>query len=257
MRRPVVAGNWKMHGSTAAISGLLDDLARLDASGIDVLVFPPSTYLSMVVARLENTSVGVGAQNTYFESAGAFTGEISAEMVKDVGATHVLVGHSERRQWFGDDDDWVAGKFRAALRADLIPILCVGETAAQREAGRAEAVIVAQLDAVVVDSDVAAFERAMIAYEPVWAIGTGRSATPADAQAMHRTIREWLRSRNAAVAEQARILYGGSIKPENAAALFGGSDVDGGLVGGASLDAVQFAEICGAAVAESRRSEGR
>ena len=168
-------------------------------------------------------------------------------MVKDLGATHVLIGHSERRRWFGETDAIVAQKFSAALRVGLVPILCVGETSEQRDDGRAEQAVMTQLDAVVAAVGVTTLRRAMIAYEPVWAIGTGRSATPVDAQSMHSAIRARIRALDATVADGVPILYGGSITPANAAALFGGADVDGGLVGGASLNAEQFENICKAA----------
>ncbi len=247
MRRRVVAGNWKMHGSTATIERLLDALIQLRAPQVDVLLFPPIAYLSAVIERVRGSELAVGAQNIHAESSGAFTGEVAAEMVKDLGATHVLVGHSERRRWFGETDAIVAQKFSAALRAGLVPILCVGETSEQRDEGCAEQAVMMQLDAVIAAVGVTALRRAMIAYEPVWAIGTGRSATPVDAQSMHSAIRARIRALDAMVADGMPILYGGSITPANAAALFGGADVDGGLVGGASLNAEQFENICKAA----------
>ncbi len=236
-----------MHGSSATIGKLLEELLPLDLAGTDVLLFPPFAYLAAVVQRVRDTRFGVGAQNIHADPAGAYTGEVAAEMVSDVGATHVLVGHSERRQWFGESDALVARKFGAAIRAGLVPILCIGETLTEREAGRADAVVTAQLDAVLDVVSVSAFERAMIAYEPVWAIGTGRSATPVDAQAMHAVIRARIRAIDPTVAEGLRVLYGGSVNAENAAALFACADVDGGLVGGASLNARQFMDICRAA----------
>ncbi|HEY6597689.1 MAG TPA: triose-phosphate isomerase [Pseudomonadales bacterium] len=247
MRRPVVAGNWKMHGSSASIAKLLEDLLSLEVARTDVLLFPPFAYLAEVVRRVRNTRFGVGAQNIHADAAGAFTGEVAAEMVSDVGATHVLVGHSERRQLFGESDALIARKFSAAMRAGLVPILCVGETLTDREGGRAEAVVTGQLNAVLDVVGVGAFENAMVAYEPVWAIGTGRSATPVDAQAMHAVIRARLGAIDAAVADRLRVLYGGSVNAENARALFAAKDVDGGLVGGASLNARQFMDICRAA----------
>lgn len=247
MRRRVVAANWKMHGSTATIERLLKELQPLRVPQIDVVLLPPIAYLSDVVAHLRGSSIRAGAQNVHPEPEGAYTGEVSAEMVKDLGATCALVGHSERRRLFGEGDDVIARKFVAALRAGLQPILCVGETLAEREAGEAERVVTAQLDAVVGVAGVVALKMAMIAYEPVWAIGTGRSATPSDAQGMHRTIRERIRALDPAIADGVRILYGGSINAGNAASLFAGADVDGGLVGGASLNAGQFMEICRAA----------
>jgi triosephosphate isomerase len=236
-----------MHGSTATIGRLLTELLPLRVPQIDIVLLPPMAYLSDVVTHLRGSSIRVGAQNVHPDPEGAYTGEVSAEMVKDLGATCVLVGHSERRRLFGEGDELIARKFVAALRVGLEPILCVGETLAEREAGDAEEVVTAQLNAVVGVVGVAALKRAMIAYEPVWAIGTGLSATPSDAQAMHRTIRDRIRAQDPAVAEGVRILYGGSINAGNAASLFAGADVDGGLVGGASLNAGQFMEICRAA----------
>jgi triosephosphate isomerase (TIM) len=236
-----------MHGSTATIEQLLDALVQLKTPQVDVLLFPPTAYLAAVIARVKGSELAVGAQNIHAESSGAFTGEVAAEMVKDLGATHVLVGHSERRRWFGETDAVVAQKFSAALRVGLVPILCVGETSEQRDEGRAEQFVMTQLDAVVAAVGVTALRRAMVAYEPVWAIGTGRSATPTDAQSMHGAIRARIRTLDAKVADELRVLYGGSITAANAAALFAGADVDGGLVGGASLNAEQFENICRAA----------
>ncbi len=236
-----------MHGSTATIERLLGALILLHVPQTDVVLLPPMAYLSMVVGRAMGSGVAVGAQNIHAEPSGAFTGEVAAEMVKDLGATHVLVGHSERRRWFGETDAMVAQKFAAAQRAGLVPILCVGETSVERDDGRAERMVMAQLDAITQTLGVATLQRAMIAYEPVWAIGTGRSATPSDAQTMHSAIRARIRTMDAVVAEGVQILYGGSITDGNATALFAGADVDGGLVGGASLNAGQFVNICRAA----------
>lgn len=247
MRRPVVAANWKMHGSSATITALLDVVVTLNALRAEVLVLPPTPYLAAIVQRLRGTGIAVGAQNIHAETSGAFTGETAAEMVKDVGATHVLIGHSERRQLFAESDALCAKKFAAAMRVGLVPILCVGETAVERERGDAATVVTRQLNAIVDAVGITGFGAAIVAYEPVWAIGTGRTATPADAQAMHATIRAEMRSRDGGIAERLRILYGGSIKADNAAALFAQADVDGGLVGGASLNAGQFLQICRAA----------
>jgi triosephosphate isomerase (TIM) len=250
-RRPLVAGNWKMNGHAASIEALLAAvLPGLDGdANVDVAVFPPSVYLQQVIARVRGTPVMVGAQNVHAEARGAFTGEIAAEMVRDTGATLVLVGHSERRQHFGESDAQVACKFRAAQRASLTPVLCVGETLAQREGGEEAAVdvVLEQVRAVLGETGIAAFRGALIAYEPVWAIGTGMTAAPADAQRMHAAIRAHLREQDAALAEEVRILYGGSVTAGNAGALFAEPDVDGGLVGGASLDAEQFVQIFRAA----------
>jgi triosephosphate isomerase len=236
-----------MHGSMATIEQLLDALLPLRVPKTDVLLFPPIAYLSAVVARIKGSGLAVGAQNIHAEPAGAFTGEVAAEMVKDLGATHVLVGHSERRRWFGETDAIVAQKYAAALRVGLVPILCVGETSTERDDGRAEQVVLAQINAAIAALGVSTLRRAMIAYEPVWAIGTGRSATPADAQTMHGAIRARIRTLDESVADVLPILYGGSITEGNAGGLFAGADVDGGLVGGASLNAGQFMNICRAA----------
>jgi len=247
MRRPVVAGNWKMHGSKVWIEAWLADwLGRVDATA-ELIVLPPAPYLSMVRAALADRSVRVGAQNVHAEAQGAFTGEVAAEMAKDAGADCTLVGHSERRQAFGETDDVVAAKFVAARRAGLTPILCIGESLDERKRGAAAAVVLRQLDAVIARAGVGAFEAALVAYEPVWAIGTGVVATPDDAQQMHERIRARLYESAPSVAAELRILYGGSVKSGNAAGLFSKPDVDGGLVGGASLDAKEFALICNAA----------
>lgn len=251
MRRPMVAGNWKMHGSEAANSALLSELQmRLQSQWpIDVAVFPPFVYLADVVRRLRGDAMLVGAQDVCAEAAGAFTGEVAASMLRDVGCTLVIVGHSERRRRYHEDDALVARKFGAALAAGLTPVLCVGETIEEREAERTEEVIARQLDAVLAMHSIEAFERAILAYEPVWAIGTGRNATPAQAQAVHAFLRRRLSDQNAMIGGQTRILYGGSVKASNAAELFAMTDVDGGLVGGAALVADEFYQICAAAAA--------
>ena len=236
-----------MHGSTATIAVLLDELLRFDRAVPRLLVLPPTAYLAQVTQRVRGSRIQVGAQNIHPDPAGAYTGETAAEMVADLGATYCLVGHSERRQLFGETDALCARKFAAARRAGLTPILCVGETESQRTEGEAVAVVVAQLNAVLEAVGSAMLEGALIAYEPVWAIGTGRTATPEDAQTMHAAIRQRLQSADRGLALATPILYGGSIKPDNAAALFAQRDVDGGLVGGASLQAKQFLEICKAA----------
>ncbi|MYE13784.1 MAG: triose-phosphate isomerase [Gammaproteobacteria bacterium] len=234
MRRPIVAGNWKMHGSQALLEAFA---AEAFPGPVETLVFPPAVYVAEAVRRL--SGIGVGIQDVHPETVGAFTGEVAAEMAAELGATHALVGHSERRQLFGEDNGTVAKKYAAAQRAGLVPILCVGETLEERRAGRQEAVVLSQLHAVFGS---ASARNAVVAYEPVWAIGTGETATPAQAQAMHAIIREALGE------PSLRILYGGSVKPENAAALFGEEDVDGGLVGGASLSPAAFKAIAAAAV---------
>ncbi len=251
MRRPMVAGNWKMHGSEAANASLLAEFElRLQPEWpIDVAVFPPFVYVAEVARRLRGTSIAVGAQDVCAEPGGAFTGEVAATMLKDVGCAQVIVGHSERRRWYHEDDALVARKFGAALAGDLTPVLCVGETLEERESSRTEEVVARQLDAVVAMHGVASFARAIVAYEPVWAIGTGRTASPEQAQAVHDFVRRRLAEQDARIAAATRILYGGSVKAANAAELFSMPDVDGGLVGGASLVADEFYEICAAAAA--------
>jgi triosephosphate isomerase len=249
MRRPMVAGNWKMHGSRAANAVLLTELElRLQPEWpIDIAVFPPFVYLPEAARTLQDGSILVGAQDVCADASGAFTGEVSAAMLKDVGCTHTLVGHSERRHWYHEDDALVARKFAAALGGGLKPVLCVGETLEEREAQKTEAVVGRQLDAVLAMNAITQFAEAIVAYEPVWAIGTGRTATPEQAQAVHEFVRSRIARQNAKIASQLRILYGGSVKAANAADLFSMPDVDGGLVGGASLSADEFYEICAAA----------
>jgi triosephosphate isomerase len=248
MRRPLVAGNWKMHGSRAEAAALLDELIQQQggARATEVAVCPPYVYLQEAARRLKESDIALGAQNVCAETVGAFTGEVSATMLKDVGCRYVIVGHSERRALYHEDDKLVARKFVAAQSHKLTPILCVGETLEQRERGETEGVVVRQLDAVIAVAGVAAFADAVIAYEPVWAIGTGKNATPQQAQAVHAFIRGRISSRDAKIAADLRILYGGSVKAANAAELFEMPDVDGGLVGGASLRGDEFGRICAA-----------
>jgi triosephosphate isomerase len=249
MRRMMVAGNWKMHGSRAESAALAGEIVRsnLGDSGPEVLVCPPFVYLWEVGRQLRDSNVALGAQDVCAEPVGAHTGEVSAAMLKDVGCTHVIVGHSERRALYGEDDALVARKFVAAQHEGLVPILCVGETLEQREAGQTEEVVRRQLDAVLEVAGVDGFARALLAYEPVWAIGTGKTATPAQAQEVHRFLRARIAEKDANMAACLRILYGGSVKAANAAELFAMPDVDGGLVGGASLNAEEFRRICEAA----------
>lgn len=237
-----------MHGDRAFIEAFVSALRSADLpADVAVLLLPPATYLNGLKTLLEGTAIGVGAQNLHPESKGAFTGEVAAEMISDLGVAWTLVGHSERRQMFGESDDLVARKYQAALRAGLRPILCVGETLAEREAGNAESVVERQLGAVIGAVDQPGLSAGVVAYEPVWAIGTGRTATPAQAQEMHAVIRARLADVSPAMADTIPILYGGSVKPDNAAELFEQPDIDGGLVGGASLEAVSFAAIVAAA----------
>jgi triosephosphate isomerase len=249
MRRPLVAGNWKMHGSRAEAAALLDELIQQqgEARATEVAVCPPFVYLMDAARRLKESDIVLGAQNVCAEAVGAFTGEISAAMLRDVGCRYVIVGHSERRALYHEDDKLVARKFVAAQSQKVTPILCVGETLEQRERAETEHVVARQLDAVIAVAGVAAFGDAVIAYEPVWAIGTGKNATPQQAQAVHAFIRNRIAGRDARIAADLRILYGGSVKAANAAELFEMPDVDGGLVGGASLRGDEFGRICATA----------
>jgi triosephosphate isomerase (TIM) len=247
MRRKIVAGNWKMHGTRASATALLDAIAAAAAPACEVIVIPPAVYLAELLGRFADKGIGFGAQDVSAQAQGAFTGEVAASMVKDIGARYALVGHSERRQYHAESNDLVAAKYAQAQAAQLIPILCVGETLEQRDAGQTESVIAAQLDAVIGRSTVASLAAAVVAYEPVWAIGTGRTASPAQAQAVHEFIRGKVRREDATISGSLPILYGGSVKPGNAAELFAQPDVDGGLIGGASLVAADFIAICAAA----------
>jgi triosephosphate isomerase (TIM) len=249
MRKPLVAGNWKMHGSRAdnatLVRGLLDALRPEPTA--DVLVCPPFVYLWETGRLLKDSDIELGAQTVCAESHGAFTGEVAAAMLRDVGCRYVLVGHSERRQIFGESDALVARKFVAAQSQRLVPVLCVGETLDEREGGRTLDVVSRQIDAVLAVSGIGSLASAVIAYEPVWAIGTGRNANPEQAQEVHAMIRGKVATLDATIAAQLRILYGGSVKASNARDLFSMPDIDGGLVGGASLKADEFARICAAA----------
>ncbi len=249
MRRPLVAGNWKMNGSLASARALLAGIkAGMDGvTRAEVAVCPPYLFIPEAQAQLVGSPVAWGGQNLSAEQCGAFTGEISAAMLLDFGCRYVLVGHSERRTLYGEDDALVARKFAAARAAGLVPILCVGETLEERQQGVTEKVIDRQLVAVIDREGVAALKDAVVAYEPVWAIGTGVTASPEQAQAVHAFIRARLAEHDAGVAEGLRILYGGSMKPGNAEALMAQPDIDGGLIGGAALKADDFLAICRAA----------
>jgi len=252
MRRPLVAGNWKMHGSRegsrALVGGILEGLQRGGGPGTaaEVAVCPPFVYLADVQEALGGAPVALGAQDLCpVPGEGAHTGEVSGRMLAEFGCRYVIVGHSERRSLYGEDDATVARKFLAAREAGLRPILCVGERLEEREAGTTEQVVARQLDAVLEsEGGLEGLREAVIAYEPVWAIGTGRTATPAQAQEVHAFIRARVAERDPSLAEGLRILYGGSVKPDNAAELFAQPDVDGGLIGGASLKADSFLAIC-------------
>lgn len=246
MRKKMVAGNWKMHGSRCGVISLLTDIKEgaQGLSEVDIAVFPSFVHLSAVEEALADSLISWGAQNLYLGETGAFTGEISGPMLVDYGCQYVLVGHSERRILFNEDLLLVASKFQAALQCGLQPVLCVGETLAQRERNETETVIKDQIESVIQLVNINLFKHAVIAYEPVWAIGTGLTASPEEAQAVHQFIRSCLAKHHVEVADTVRILYGGSVKPDNAKGLFAMPDIDGGLVGGASLDAKSFLEIC-------------
>jgi len=250
MRKPMVAGNWKMNGLNASVRTLLEGIKQAEHlfASIDVVVFPAAIHLMLVQELLKGSSLAWGAQNLYPADNGAFTGEISGPMLTDMSCRYVLVGHSERRALFAEDSSVVAAKFQAALKTRLQPILCVGEILKQRERGDTEKVIQEQLETVISKAGISAFRQAIIAYEPVWAIGTGLTATPEQAQAVHTYIRRLLAEQDVDIAQTIRILYGGSLKADNAAQLFAMPDIDGGLVGGASLEAKSFLAICQEAV---------
>jgi triosephosphate isomerase len=250
MRARLVAGNWKMHGNLATSQALLEALRAglpRDAA-VGYAVCPPFPYLPQAAEVLADSAIGWGAQNLSEHDAGAYTGEVSGAMLRDFGCRYVIVGHSERRTLYGEDDARVAAKFDAAQRAGLTPILCVGETLAQREANETEAVLARQMQAVLGRTGVKAFANAVLAYEPVWAIGTGKTATREQAQSAHAFLRGLVRRQDEALGTRLTILYGGSVKAANAAELFAMPDVDGGLIGGASLVASDFIAICKAAL---------
>jgi len=242
MRLKLVAGNWKMHGLRATNRALLDGVVAGigDAAGVECAVCVPFPYLGEVAERLAGTRLAWGAQNASEHAQGAYTGEVSARMLADFGCRYVIVGHSERRQIYGETDVQVAAKVAAVAAGGMTPILCLGETLAEREQGRTRQVVEGQLDAVLAANDRSLFRSAVVAYEPVWAIGTGRTATPEQVQEVHAVLRSRL-------LPETRILYGGSVKPDNAGGLFALPDVDGGLIGGASLVAADFIAIVRAA----------
>jgi triosephosphate isomerase len=247
MRRKLVAGNWKMHGSAASAAELVRAVLAGLPGEVEVAVFPPSVYVAGLAVAHSAAAIGFGVQDVSEHAQGAYTGEIAAGMARDVGCRYALVGHSERRQYHAESDARVAAKFAQAQAAGLTPVLCVGETLEQREAGQTEAVVGAQITAVVAACGATAFANAVVAYEPVWAIGTGRTASAEQAQAVHAFIRSQIAVHDVMLANSLRILYGGSVKPANAAELFAQADVDGGLIGGASLVADDFLTICRAA----------
>jgi triosephosphate isomerase (TIM) len=248
-RRPLVAGNWKMHGNRQDAARLVGELLTRGVGGgrAEVVVCPPFVHLPDVGRQLAGGTIALGAQDACAEEPGAHTGEVSASMLADLGCRYVIVGHSERRAMYGDDDALVKRKFAAVRRHGMVPILCVGETLAERERNATAAVVLRQLDAVLAACGAASFETTVIAYEPVWAIGTGRTASPAQAQEVHALIRGRIAEKDDTISASLRVLYGGSVKADNAALLFAMPDVDGGLVGGASLKSAEFAGICAAA----------
>ena len=249
MRRKLVAGNWKMHGSLAENQTRLTQLvsALKNNEAIDVAVFSTAPYLFQCKSLLAASGISWGAQDVSEHASGAFTGEISTAMLEDFACDYALVGHSERRELFHESNEVVADKFAALLKSSVLPVLCVGETLEQRESGDTMTVIIEQIDAVLAKSGIAGFKKAVVAYEPVWAIGTGKTATPEQAQEVHKAIREYLAQFDADIAEALQIVYGGSVKPDNADAIFAQHDVDGALVGGASLNSNDFVKICNAA----------
>ncbi|MFT8209783.1 MAG: triose-phosphate isomerase [Symbiopectobacterium sp.] len=255
MRHPLVMGNWKLNGSThmviELIAGLRKELSTV--TGCNVAIAPPELYLDQANHQLAGGRIALGAQNVDVNFSGAYTGETSATMLKDIGAKYIIIGHSERRIYHKESDEFIAKKFGVLKEAGLIPVLCIGETEAENEAGETEAVVARQLDAVLNSLGATAFNGTVIAYEPVWAIGTGKSATPAQAQAVHKFIRDHIAKQDKAVADQVIIQYGGSVNAANAAELFTQPDIDGALVGGASLKADAFAVIVKAA-AEAKRA---
>ena len=244
MRRSLVVGNWKMNGNRASAESLAKGIiAGLGSDHADIAVCVPYVYLPYVAEVVKDTALALGSQNVADQSAGAYTGEISASMLKEVGVTYALVGHSERRSYYGDTDASVAARFKQAQEQSITPVLCVGETLEEREQDKTFDVINEQLDAVIELVGIAAFDSAVIAYEPVWAIGTGKTASDEQAQEVHYYIRQYIAAKDQAIADKIQILYGGSAKPDNAKGLFAMPDIDGGLIGGASLDAESFLKI--------------
>lgn len=249
MRQPLVAGNWKMNGSPASVRELLQGLKDgvSEVNNAKMVVCPPSVFIAEVQAQLTGTGIGWGGQDVSTQESGAYTGETAASMLTDFACEYVIIGHSERRTYHAETDQLVAEKFTAARKAGLIPLFCIGETLAEREQGITEDVVARQIDAVIAHCGVEMLGEGVIAYEPVWAIGTGKTATPEQAQEVHAFIRSRVAGSSTAVAESLQILYGGSMNPGNAAELMANPDIDGGLIGGAALKASDFLAICTAA----------
>ncbi len=243
MRTSLIAGNWKMNGSLQSVNELIEGLRAGDAGQAELAVCPPAVFLFKVGGMLDGNAIALGAQNVCNREAGAYTGEVSAAMLREAGCRYAIVGHSERRSLYGETDQLVAERFAMAVAGGIRPILCLGETLDEREQGITELVVARQLDAVIEHAGIESFAEAVIAYEPVWAIGTGQVATPEQAQAVHAFIRDRLAQRDSQVADAIRILYGGSMNPANAAELLAQTDIDGGLIGGASLKAPDFLAI--------------
>ena len=245
MRKTIVAGNWKMNASKDSVESLVTDiLSGASDVSAEIIVCAPFPYLSQVEVLIEGSNLMLGAQNLNVNASGAFTGEVSAEMIKDFGANHVIVGHSERRSLYGETSEIVAEKTKAAIDSGLTPILCLGESLDQRESGKTKSVVSEQLNKVIKMVGIEAFNIIIIAYEPVWAIGTGMTATPEQAQAVHKFIRDLLASSSQDIAHKTAILYGGSMNASNAVELISCADIDGGLIGGAALKAEDFLQIC-------------
>ncbi|MEN8175268.1 MAG: triose-phosphate isomerase [Pseudomonadota bacterium] len=249
MRQPLVAGNWKMNGSRESVVALLDGIKAGvgDVKTAEVVVCPPSIFIAEAREQLDGSAVAWGGQDVSAHEKGAYTGETAASMLVDYGCRYVIIGHSERRTYHAESDELVAKKFEAAVNAGLVPIFCIGETLEQREQGITEEVVARQVDAVIDRLGVAALGKGVVAYEPVWAIGTGKTATPEQAQEVHAFIRSRIAAGDAGMAEGVRILYGGSMNAGNARELIGQADIDGGLIGGASLKPEDFLTICRAA----------
>lgn len=249
MRQPLVAGNWKLNGSKENNKQLVEAIlaGAGDVTKAEIVVCPPFLYLQQLAELLQGTNIAYGSQNICEHDNGAYTGEVSANMLNDFGCKYAIIGHSERRSIYGESDAMIAQKFLAAKKAGIVPILCVGELLEEREAGETETVVGRQLDAVVEAAGIDELKNSVIAYEPVWAIGTGKTATPEQAQEVHAFIRNRLANSSSNVAQAIQILYGGSVKADNAADLFANDDIDGGLIGGASLQADSFLAICKAA----------
>jgi triosephosphate isomerase (TIM) len=248
VRKFLVAGNWKMHGSRASVAALVEGLLEQGTMPCQTLICPPVIFFDQLQRQLVGSSIGLGAQNLDWHDSGAYTGEVSAAMVLEFGCSHVLVGHSERRSLFGETDAQVGLKVEKCLSSGLTPVICIGESLAQRQADETFAVVQRQLDAVIRQVGVTALRHSIIAYEPVWAIGTGESATPEQAERVHAQIRQYLAKQDESLSQNIQLLYGGSVNGENAADLFAQENIDGALVGGASLKVDDFLRICRAAV---------